>query len=66
MSQQIEASHNACGIPGTDAAEMTGETYRTKRERLVNILFFIIRHRLLLTPVAREESFLHDSSDSHE
>ncbi|KAL9715744.1 3'-5' DNA helicase [Leucoagaricus gongylophorus] len=34
VSQQIEASHNACGIPGTDAAEMTGETYRTKRERL--------------------------------
>lgn len=35
VAQQIEASHKACGIPGSDAAEMTGEIPRAKRERLV-------------------------------
>jgi len=67
VSQQIEASHNACGIPGTDATEMTGEIDKFKRERLVNILLFPSpSYRLLSALVAREESFLHDPPDFHE
>jgi len=67
VSQQIEASHDACGIPGTDATEMTGEIAKSKRERLVNILLFPSPgYRLLSVVVAREKSFLHDSPDFHE
>ncbi|KAF9451787.1 P-loop containing nucleoside triphosphate hydrolase protein [Macrolepiota fuliginosa MF-IS2] len=34
VAQQIEASHQSCGIPGNDAAEMTGEIPKSKREKL--------------------------------
>ncbi|KXN84777.1 ATP-dependent DNA helicase mfh1 [Leucoagaricus sp. SymC.cos] len=34
VAQQIDASHQSCGIPGNDAAEMTGEIPKAKRERL--------------------------------
>lgn len=36
VAQQIEASHQSCGIPGGDAAEMTGEIPKIKREKLVS------------------------------
>ncbi|KAH9914949.1 P-loop containing nucleoside triphosphate hydrolase protein, partial [Fomitopsis serialis] len=31
VAQQIDASHKSCGIPGSHAAELTGETSRAKR-----------------------------------
>lgn len=34
VAQQIEASHQTCGIPGSDAAEMTGEIPKSKREKI--------------------------------
>ncbi|KAF7982058.1 hypothetical protein HWV62_30342 [Athelia sp. TMB] len=34
VAQQIEASHKACGIPGQDAAELTGEIQRSRRMKL--------------------------------
>ncbi|KAG5648181.1 hypothetical protein DXG03_006136 [Asterophora parasitica] len=34
VAQQIEACHQTCGIPGIDAAELTGQTARTVRGRL--------------------------------
>ncbi|KAF7320220.1 hypothetical protein MKEN_00806500 [Mycena kentingensis (nom. inval.)] len=33
VSQQIEACHKTCGIPGTDAVELTGETPAAQRAR---------------------------------
>ncbi|KAG5639303.1 hypothetical protein H0H81_004505 [Sphagnurus paluster] len=34
VAQQIEASHQACGIPGCDAAELTGQIVKGARARL--------------------------------
>jgi ERCC4-related helicase len=31
VAQQIEACHNSCGIPGTDAIELTGQIPREMR-----------------------------------
>jgi ATP-dependent DNA helicase MPH1 len=31
VAQQIDASHQACGIPGTDAIELTGQIPRSTR-----------------------------------
>ncbi|KAG6902796.1 hypothetical protein C0995_011283 [Termitomyces sp. Mi166 len=35
VAQQIEACHQTCGIPGCDAAELTGQTAKPARGRLV-------------------------------
>ena len=35
VAQQIEACHRTCGIPGSDAAELTGEIPKAMRNRLV-------------------------------
>ncbi|CCM02210.1 uncharacterized protein FIBRA_04290 [Fibroporia radiculosa] len=34
VAQQIEACHQTCGIPGAQAAELTGETPKSKRLKL--------------------------------
>ncbi|KZT06380.1 P-loop containing nucleoside triphosphate hydrolase protein [Laetiporus sulphureus 93-53] len=34
VAQQIEACHKSCGIPGSQAAELTGETPKAKRLKL--------------------------------
>ncbi|KAA1468605.1 P-loop containing nucleoside triphosphate hydrolase protein [Dentipellis sp. KUC8613] len=34
VAQQIEACHKTCGIPGRDAAELTGSVAKAKRNRL--------------------------------
>ncbi|KAF9821870.1 hypothetical protein IEO21_00300 [Rhodonia placenta] len=34
VAQQIDACHRTCGIPGSQAAELTGETAKAKRHRL--------------------------------
>ncbi|TFY72631.1 hypothetical protein EVG20_g381 [Dentipellis fragilis] len=34
VAQQIEACHKTCGIPGQDAAELTGSVAKAKRNRL--------------------------------
>lgn len=44
VTQQIHASHKSCGIPGSDAAEMTGEVPRIKREKLVSRLSLMLQH----------------------
>lgn len=36
VAQQIDACHQTCGIPGTDAAELTGEITRVLRARAVS------------------------------
>ena len=35
VAQQIEASHKTCGIPGSDAVELTGNVPKAARERAV-------------------------------
>lgn len=40
VAQQIDASHKSCGIPGSHAAELTGETSRAKRLNAVGDSFF--------------------------
>ena len=35
VAQQVDACHRTCGIPGSDAAEMTGEIAKATRARLV-------------------------------
>lgn len=41
VAQQIEASHQSCGIPGTDAIELTGQIPRSTRAVYVILLAFI-------------------------
>ena len=36
VAQQIDASHQSCGIPGYDAIELTGQTSITKRAQYVS------------------------------
>jgi ATP-dependent DNA helicase MPH1 len=36
VAQQIDACHKTCGIPGRDAAELTGEITKPNRARLVS------------------------------
>lgn len=38
VAQQIDASHRVCGIPGSHAAEVTGETSRARRLCAVRVL----------------------------
>jgi ATP-dependent DNA helicase MPH1 len=40
VAQQIEASHQSCGIPGTDAIELTGQISRGARAAYVILLGF--------------------------
>jgi ATP-dependent DNA helicase MPH1 len=42
VAQQIEASHQSCGIPGTDAIELTGQIPRSTRAVYVILLAFIL------------------------
>ena len=35
VAQQIDACHKSCGIPGDDAAELTGQINRTIRAQAV-------------------------------
>lgn len=66
VAQQIDACHQTCGIPGRDAAELTGNVPKAQRSRAVGICFQIQnmavdidRHRI----VGRETRILHDASD---
>lgn len=64
VAQQVDACHRVCGIPGSDAAEMTGEIVKATRARLVRKIL-PLRHstdRLLL--VGDQKSILYDTSDS--
>lgn len=36
VAQQIEACHRTCGIPGSHAAELTGQTPRPMRAKAVS------------------------------
>lgn len=36
VAQQIDACHQTCGIPGSDAAELTGQIAKPIRGRLVS------------------------------
>lgn len=36
VAQQVDACHKSCGIPGRDAAELTGEIQRGRRAKLVS------------------------------
>lgn len=38
VTQQIEACHESCGIPGRDAIELTGTVPKAQRKRAVRIL----------------------------
>ncbi len=35
VAQQIDASHKTCGIPGSDAIELTGQNPKPMRHRAV-------------------------------
>lgn len=41
VAQQIDACHQTCGIPGSDAAELTGETASSIRERIVGVMTYL-------------------------
>jgi ATP-dependent DNA helicase MPH1 len=40
VAQQVDACHAVCGIPGRDAKELTGDTPRAVRARLVSFLIW--------------------------
>ena len=42
VAQQIEACHQLCGIPGRDAAELTGNVQKTKRMMAVRSYKFAL------------------------
>ena len=46
VAQQIDACHQTCGIPGSDAAELTGQIPRAMRGRAVSALY----HRIFELP----------------
>lgn len=69
VAQQIEACHRTCGIPGSHAAELTGQNPRPMRHKAVSLLIpskvnAQVTHSC--AQVAREASFLHDPTDPHE
>jgi ERCC4-related helicase len=41
VAQQIEACHQSCGIPGTDAIELTGQIPRDVRSAYVSALIYV-------------------------
>jgi ERCC4-related helicase len=69
VAQQIDACHEVCGIPGSDAAELTGQVPRPTRARevsLSNIYLpsWIVSHNACA--VERKKGFLHDSPNVHQ
>lgn len=68
VSQQIEACHEACGIPGTDAAELTGNVSKAERSRYVSHLPNGGLSSLFpnFSLVYTQTCILHDASDTHE
>ena len=42
VAQQIEACHQSCGIPGTDAIELTGQIPRDVRSAYVSALIYVL------------------------
>jgi ERCC4-related helicase len=67
VAQQIEACHQVCGIPGSDAVELTGAVMRPQRARAVQqSLLIYISYLLTRLLVARKEGFLHDATDSNQ
>lgn len=50
VAQQIDASHKTCGIPGDDAAELTGSTPVPKRAEVVCIF---------VAPISLETDYYH-------
>ena len=57
VAQQIIASHETCGIPGSDAMELTGQVQSATRSRYVSSGPFLTRpnHLLLLTSGKKSE-----------
>ena len=67
VAQQIEACHRTCGIPGSHAAELTGQNPRLQRAKAVSAQVACTRFPLShILVVAREARLLHDASDLHE
>jgi hypothetical protein len=68
VAQQIDACHQTCGIPGGDAAELTGQIPRSSRARAVS--FSSLSGKAFafenVLQVGREACLLHDSPDVHE
>ena len=67
VAQQIDACHQICGIPGGDAAELTGQTHRLLRAKAVSLPLgsdnrFDVKNAI----VGRKACLLHDSTDIHE
>lgn len=46
VAQQIEACHKTCGIPGSHAAELTGQNPRSYRRKAVSVLGQVARHNI--------------------
>jgi len=76
VAQQIHASHESCGIPGSDAAELTGEN--TPAQRIDAVCLVSPTHdaprtpdeehnlQLIISVVGNEESVLYDASNFHQ
>lgn len=65
VAQQIEACHKTCGIPGSDAIELTGQNPKPMRARAVRVLADYLTETLMTLLVERETRVLHDSSNIH-
>jgi hypothetical protein len=67
VAQQIDACHQTCGIPGSDAAELTGQVPRAMRGRAVSYIGkHLKRSSLLLDTVERKTRVLHDPANAHQ
>lgn len=64
VAQQIEACHHTCGIPQSDAVELTGGIPRSTRVRHVSLsLISFCPGRLIPFVVGREARVLHDTAN---
>jgi hypothetical protein len=67
VAQQIEACHQTCGIPGSDAVELTGEVSSKKRIEAVSLSTPILYTDFMFPcTVGGETSFLHDTTNPYE
>jgi ERCC4-related helicase len=48
VAQQIDACHKTCGIPGSDAIELTGNNPRAFRSKAVNSSLYLLHAELNL------------------
>jgi ERCC4-related helicase len=67
VAQQIDACHQTCGIPGSDAVELTGEVPAKKRIEAVSLGTLILYMDFTFPcTVGGEKSVLYDTANFDE